>query len=70
MLLAAAWYLTGEDALARQVDVSLRSWWDANPFLSGVNCTSGIELGVRLVNVANAYWHAAEWADYATAMVA
>jgi c-di-GMP phosphodiesterase len=24
---------------------------------------------VRLVNVANAYWHAAEWADYATAMV-
>jgi EAL and modified HD-GYP domain-containing signal transduction protein len=26
--------------------------------------------GVGLVNVANAYWHAAEWADYATAMVA
>jgi c-di-GMP phosphodiesterase len=25
---------------------------------------------VPLVNVANAYWHAAEWADYATAMVA
>jgi len=25
---------------------------------------------VRLVNVANDYWHAAEWADYATAMVA
>ena len=25
---------------------------------------------VRLVNVANAYWHAAEWADYASAMVA
>ena len=25
---------------------------------------------VRLVNVANAYWRAAEWADYATAMVA
>jgi EAL and modified HD-GYP domain-containing signal transduction protein len=25
---------------------------------------------VRLVTVANAYWHAAEWADYATAMVA
>ncbi|MBV8218324.1 MAG: HDOD domain-containing protein [Solirubrobacterales bacterium] len=28
------------------------------------------ECGVRLVNVANGYWHAAEWADYATAMVA
>jgi c-di-GMP phosphodiesterase len=26
--------------------------------------------GVQLVNVANAYWHAAELADYATAMVA
>jgi len=26
--------------------------------------------GVGLVNVANAYWHAAGWADYATAMVA
>ena len=26
--------------------------------------------GVRLVNVANVYWHAAEWADYATATVA
>jgi EAL and modified HD-GYP domain-containing signal transduction protein len=26
--------------------------------------------GVRLVNVANAYWHATEWADYATATVA
>jgi len=26
--------------------------------------------GVRLLSVANAYWHAAEWADYATAMVA
>ena len=25
---------------------------------------------VRLVNVANAYWHAAAWADYATAIVA
>jgi EAL and modified HD-GYP domain-containing signal transduction protein len=25
---------------------------------------------VQLVNVANAYWHAAAWADYATAMVA
>ena len=25
---------------------------------------------VRLVNVANAYWHAAGWADYATAMIA
>ena len=51
-LLAAAWYLTGEDAYAERVDEQLRSWWAANPLLSGVNWTSGIELGVRLINFA------------------
>jgi hypothetical protein len=49
-LLATAWYLTGDDAYAERVDAQLRSWWTANPFLSGVNWTSGIELGVRLIN--------------------
>lgn len=29
-----------------------------------------VQRDVRLVNVANAYWHTAGWADYATAMVA
>jgi hypothetical protein len=51
-LLAVAWYLTGEDAYAERVAEQLRSWWRANPFLSGVNWTSGIELGVRLINFA------------------
>jgi len=51
-LLATAWYLTGDDAYAERVDAQLRSWLAANPFLSGVNWTSGIELGVRLVNFA------------------
>ena len=51
-LLAAAWYLTGEDAYAERVAEQLRSWWRENPFLSGVNWTSGIELGVRLINFA------------------
>ena len=51
-LLAAAWYLTGEDAYAERVAEQLRSWWAENPFLSGVNWTSGIELGVRLINFA------------------
>lgn len=51
-LLAAAWYLTGDDAYAERVDAQLRSWLAANPFLSGVNWTSGIELGVRLINFA------------------
>ena len=51
-LLAVAWYLTGQDAYAERVAEQLRSWWRENPFLSGINWTSGIELGVRLVNFA------------------
>lgn len=51
-LLAAAWYLTEEEAYAQRVADQLRSWWQENPLLSGVNWTSGIELGIRLVNFA------------------
>jgi hypothetical protein len=51
-LLAVAWYLTGEDAYAQRVAEQLDSWWRENPFLSGINWTSGIELGVRLINFA------------------
>ena len=51
-LLAAAWYLTGEDAYAERTAEQLLSWWQENPFLSGVNWTSGIELGIRLINFA------------------
>jgi hypothetical protein len=51
-LLAVAWYLTGDDGYAQRVDTQLRDWWAANPFLSGVNWTSGIELGIRLINFA------------------
>ncbi|MDU0313001.1 alginate lyase family protein [Phycicoccus sp. M110.8] len=49
-VLAAAWWLTGDDRYAVVVDRQLRSWWAANPFLSGVHWTSGIELGTRLVS--------------------
>jgi hypothetical protein len=51
-LLAVAWYLTKEEAYAQRVADQLRSWWLENPLLSGVNWTSGIELGIRLVNFA------------------
>jgi hypothetical protein len=51
-LLAVAWHLTGKDEYAERVAEQLRSWWRENPFLSGVNWTSGIELGVRLINFA------------------
>jgi heparinase II/III-like protein len=48
--LAAAWYLTGDDAYAERVAEQLRSWWAENPFLSGVHWTSGIETGIRLLS--------------------
>jgi hypothetical protein len=49
-VLAAAWWLTGEDRYAAVTAAQLRSWWAANPFLSGIHWTSGIELGVRLTS--------------------
>ena len=49
-VLASAFWLTGDDRYAEVVAAQLRSWWRANPFLSGVHWTSGIELGVRLVS--------------------
>jgi hypothetical protein len=51
-LLALAWYLTGTTAYAERVAEQLQAWWRENPFLSGINWTSGIELGVRLINFA------------------
>ena len=49
-LLSAAWYATHDDTYARTVESQLRSWWTENPFLSGVNWTSGIEVGLRLIS--------------------
>ena len=51
-LLATAWFLTGEEKYAIRVAEHLRSWWQENPFLSGIHWTSGIELGVRLISLA------------------
>jgi hypothetical protein len=51
-LLAAAWYLSGDPAYAQRVAAQLTSWWQENPFLSGVHWTSGIELGIRLISLA------------------
>ncbi|MBO0822042.1 MAG: alginate lyase family protein, partial [Nocardiopsaceae bacterium] len=49
-LLACAYYLTGTEAYAARAASQLEGWWRANPFLSGVNWTSGIEVGIRLIN--------------------
>jgi Heparinase II/III-like protein/Heparinase II/III N-terminus len=49
-VLAAAYRLGGEERYAHAVATQLRSWWTANPFLSGIHWTSGIELGLRLLS--------------------
>ncbi|KGN40611.1 heparinase II/III family protein [Knoellia aerolata] len=49
-VLAAAWWLTTDPRYAETVAAQLRSWWAANPFLTGIHWTSGIELGVRLTS--------------------
>jgi hypothetical protein len=49
-VLAAAWWLTSDPRYAEVVAAQLRSWWRANPFLSGIHWTNGIELGVRLTS--------------------
>jgi hypothetical protein len=51
-LLATAWFLTHDERYARRIAGHLRSWWRENPFLSGVNWTSGMELGIRLISLA------------------
>jgi hypothetical protein len=49
-VLAAAWFLTGDDRYAHLAAQHLRSWWEANPFLSGVHWTNGIEVALRLIS--------------------
>ncbi len=49
-VLAAAYRLDGDERYAGAVATQLRSWWAANPFLSGIHWTSGIELGLRLLS--------------------
>ena len=49
-VLAAAYHLHGDERYAQAVATQLRSWWAANPFLSGIHWTSGVELGVRLLS--------------------
>jgi hypothetical protein len=49
-VLAAAWWLTQDERYAETAADQLRSWWAANPFLSGVHWTSGIEVGIRLIS--------------------
>jgi len=49
-VLASAYALTGDRRYAERAGRQLRSWWEANPFLSGIHWTSGIEVGIRLIS--------------------
>jgi hypothetical protein len=49
-VLAGAYALTGDRRYAERAGAHLRSWWQENPFLSGIHWTSGIELGIRLIS--------------------
>jgi hypothetical protein len=49
-VLAGAYALTGDPRYAERAASHLQSWWQENPFLSGIHWTSGIELGIRLIS--------------------
>jgi hypothetical protein len=49
-VLAAAFAVTGDRRYAERAGAHLQSWWQENPFLSGIHWTSGIELGIRLIS--------------------
>jgi hypothetical protein len=49
-VLAASYALTGDARYAERTGSHLQSWWEENPFLSGIHWTSGIELGIRLIS--------------------
>jgi hypothetical protein len=49
-VLAAAYRVSGDERYAEAAASQLRSWWEANPFLSGIHWTSAIEVGVRQIS--------------------
>ena len=49
-MLAAGYFVSGEVKYAERARAHLLSWWDQNPFMSGIHWTSGIEIGLRLIS--------------------
>ena len=49
-VLASSYALSGDRRYAELAARQLRSWWEENPFLSGIHWTSGIEAGIRLIS--------------------
>ncbi len=48
--LVLVYHLTGESKYLDQFEHYLLEWFDQNPFMRGVNWTSSLELGIRLIN--------------------
>ena len=45
--IAKAYYLTGAERFRREVERLVANWFEKNPYKSGVNWTSALEVGVR-----------------------
>jgi heparinase II/III-like protein len=60
-LLAAAYWLSGEERYAALAARFLDNWWRANPFLKGVHWISTIEAGIRLLSWSWARALLADW---------
>jgi hypothetical protein len=50
VLLAQAYVLTGRDGYRDEIGEQLKSWWDQNPFLRGINWTSALEVAFRALS--------------------
>ena len=50
ILLAQAYRFTGNLEYVREIDKQIGAWCAANPFLRGINWTSALEVGFRLVS--------------------
>ena len=48
-VLAMAFWLTGDERYAKAAVAQIESWIHANPFLTGIHWSSGIEIGMRLI---------------------
>jgi hypothetical protein len=50
IVLAQAFLLTGNAAYRDEIGAELESWWEQNPFLSGINWTSALEVAFRALS--------------------
>ena len=50
-LLAMAFRMTRDDRYKEELFKQLQSWMDGNPYPRGINWISGIEVGIRMVNL-------------------